>query len=103
MPFITPQIIEGLSRYREGVGAVVPLVQGYPQPLAAFYAKNSQEVVREILNGEGNHSLRAVLERLTVRYVEESEMPETTSAERSFFDLDTPQDVEQAMNQESTK
>jgi molybdopterin-guanine dinucleotide biosynthesis protein A len=44
-----------------------------------------------------------VLERLAVRYVEESEMPETTSAERSFFDLDTPQDVEQAMNQESTK
>ena len=103
MPFITPQIIEGLSRYREGVEAVVPLVQGYPQPLAAYYAKSCLEMVREILNGDGKHSLRAVLDRLAVRYVEESEMPEAALVGRSFLDLDTPQDVEQAMNQENTK
>jgi molybdopterin-guanine dinucleotide biosynthesis protein A len=103
MPFITPQIIECLSRYRERVEAVVPMVHGYPQPLSAFYAKSCLHVVREILDGDGRHSLRAVLDRLNVRYVNENEMQEADPALRSFFDLDTPQDMEQAMNQESAK
>lgn len=51
MDEVYPQIIEGLSRYREGVEAVVPLVQGYPQPLAAFYAKNSQEGCEDEMDG----------------------------------------------------
>jgi molybdopterin-guanine dinucleotide biosynthesis protein A len=103
MPFIAPQIIECLSRYREGVQAVVPLVNGYPQPLAAFYAKGCLDVVSEILNGDGKHSFRAVLDRLKVRYVNENEMHEADPALRSFFDLDTPQDWAEAMNREKIK
>ena len=99
MPFITPQLIKCLSRYREGVEAVVPMVHGYPQPLVAFYAKESLGVVNEILNGNGKHNFRAVLDRLNIRYVHENEMLEGIPNLRSFFDLDTPQDVEKAMNQ----
>jgi len=36
MPFITRQLIECLAGFREGVDAVVPVVQGYPEPLAHF-------------------------------------------------------------------
>jgi molybdopterin-guanine dinucleotide biosynthesis protein A len=103
MPFITPRVVECLSRYRGGVEAVVPLVQGYPQPLAAFYAKGTLDVVSEILKGNGKHSFRAVLDRLTVRYVNEIEMREAAPASRIFFDLDTPHDMEQAMDQERIK
>lgn len=93
MPFISPQIIECLSKYRDGVEAVVPIVQGYPQPLAAFYAKSSLDAIRNILHGNEKHSVRAVLERLNVRYVNESEMQGEDPALRTFFDLDTLQDL----------
>ncbi len=76
------------------------MVHGYPQPLAAFYATSCLDVVQDILNGNGKHSLRALLERLQVRYVSEEQMLAVDPQLRSFFDLDTPQDVARAMNQE---
>lgn len=102
MPFITPAVIEYLARQRANHQAVVPIVQGYPQPLAAFYATSCLAVARDCLSGSGKHSLRELLEHLQVRYVNEAEMLEadpdpltTLSAKdlESFFDLNTPQDV----------
>ncbi|MDZ4203021.1 MAG: molybdenum cofactor guanylyltransferase [Gallionella sp.] len=98
MPFITPPLIEHLARQRADWQAVVPMVGGYPQPLAAFYATSCLGEVRRLLGGSGRHSLRALLDSLRVRYVDEAEMLAADPQLRSFFDLDTPQDVERAMN-----
>ena len=123
MPFITPAVIELLAGYRGkplpaspcqgrssppspdkgrqgGVGfqAVVPMVRGYPQPLAAFYAASCLNEVNKLLSGSGKHSLRALLDQLRVCYVGEEEMLAADPQLRSFFDLDTPQDMARAMN-----
>lgn len=112
MPFITPAVIEYLARQRADRQAVVPIVQGYPQPLAAFYAASCLAVARDCLNGSGKHSLRALLKHLQVRYVNEAEMleadpdPSTTFKTKglaNFFDLDTPQDVLLAINHRERK
>jgi molybdopterin-guanine dinucleotide biosynthesis protein A len=103
MPFITPQLIECLAGFRTGVDAVVPIVAGYPQPLAAFYACHNLGALRGILNGNGRHSLRELLAKLTVRYVSETEMHAADPALRSFFDLDTPRDVAMANNMKEVK
>ena len=99
MPFIKPALIEYLAGQRADCQAVVPLVHGYPQPLAAFYSTSCLDIVESILNGNGKHSLRALLERLQVRYVSEEQMLAVDPQLRSFFDLDTPQDVAIAMNE----
>jgi molybdopterin-guanine dinucleotide biosynthesis protein A len=99
MPFITPAVIEYLALQRADCQAVVPVVGGYPQPLAAFYSGNCLDVVRNILNSNGKHSLLALLEMLQVRYVGEDQMQAVDPQLRSFFDLDTPQDVVRVMNQ----
>jgi molybdopterin-guanine dinucleotide biosynthesis protein A len=96
MPFITPAVIEYLALQRADCQAVVPMVGGYPQPLAAFYATSCLKVVRDILNSNGKHSMLAPLEMLQVCYVSEEQMQAIDPQLRSFFDLDTPQDVEQA-------
>lgn len=96
MPFITRQLIENIDKFREGVDAVVPVVQGYPQPMAAFYATRCLGALREILDDSGRHSLRELLDRLNVRYVNEADLRETDL--RSFFDLDTPEDLALAEN-----
>jgi molybdopterin-guanine dinucleotide biosynthesis protein A len=82
-----------VADYRADYQAVVPVVQGHPQPLAAYYAGSCLGKLSAHLAGGGKNSLRAVLEQLRVRYVDESELLKVDPALRSFFDLDTPQDV----------
>jgi molybdopterin-guanine dinucleotide biosynthesis protein A len=97
MPFVEPAMVELLGQYRGQYQAVVPVVHGHPQPLAAFYAKSCLGAIRAHLAGGGKNSLRAVLEQLQIRYVDETELLKADPALRSFFDLDTPQDVAIAM------
>ena len=98
MPFVVPEVVELLARYRLQHQAVVPVVHGHPQPLAAFYAASCVAPLRASLAAQ-QKGLRGVLKQLDVRYVDEAEMLEADPHLRSFFDLDTPQDVAQAMNQ----
>ncbi|MFZ5522588.1 MAG: molybdenum cofactor guanylyltransferase [Pseudomonadota bacterium] len=98
MPFIVPEVIELLWQRRDDCQAVVPVVHGYTQPLAAFYAQTSLGVMRTILESDGKKSLQAVLKRLEVRYVEESQIQSVDPCLRSFLDLDTPQDVAAALH-----
>jgi molybdopterin-guanine dinucleotide biosynthesis protein A len=96
MPFIEPSLVEWLGRFRSTYQAVVPVVQGHPQPLSAFYAASCLASMRESL-AMRDKSLRGALQALDVRYIDEAEMLDTDPRLRSFFDLDTPQDVEKAL------
>ena len=97
MPFVVPEVVELLAGYRLKHQAVVPVVHGHPQPLAAFYAASCLAPLRASLAAQ-QKGLRGILKQLDVRYVGEAEMLEADPHLRSFFDLDTPQDVEAAMN-----
>ena len=100
MPFVQPALIERLAQQRAAYQAVVPVVHGHPQPLAAFYSATVLPSIQDILSGNGKHSLRAALEQLNVRYVDESELLAADSDLRSFFDLDTQQDLAVARRRE---
>lgn len=93
MPFVQPALIEQLAAKRADYQAVVPVVNGHPQPLATFYSVTCLASIQALLVNEGKRSLRAVLEQLKVCYVEESELLASDPSMRSFFDLDTPQDL----------
>ena len=99
MPFVRPALIEQLANYRSGVDAVVPLVDGHPQPLAAFYSIDALPAVRALATGEGKRSLRAALERLQVAYVHAADLIAADPGLGSFVDLDTPEDLAKAKNQ----
>ncbi|MEO8410865.1 MAG: NTP transferase domain-containing protein, partial [Propionivibrio sp.] len=100
MPFLRPALIERLAHERDGHQAVVPMVGGHPQPLAAFYSTSALPVIENLLAGKEKNSLRAALTQLNVRYVAESELLAADPGLRSFFDLDTPQDLALALQQE---
>ena len=99
MPFVRPALIEQLANYRTGVDAVVPLVDGHPQPLAAFYSIDALPAVRALATGEGKRSLRAALERLQVAYVHAADLITADPGLDSFVDLDTPEDLAKAIDQ----
>lgn len=95
MPFVPEAVVEYLATRRKGHQAVVPLAGGYPQPLAAFYARSGLGVLRAALAAD-DRSLRGALAKLDVCYVGEEELRGHDPQSRSFFDLDTPQDFRAA-------
>ena len=94
MPYISSQLIELIDKYRFEHQAVVPVVCGYPQPMAAFYSVGCLDVIRQALAGK-DKSLRGVLRQLDVCYVDEAGMND--AALHSFVDLDTPEDYAAAI------
>lgn len=97
MPFLKPQVVELLARSRAAHQAVVPVVAGHPQALAAFYAGSCLEQMRASLLTQ-DRSLRGVLRKLDVCYVDQAGLLEADPRLDSFFDLDTPQDVATALH-----
>lgn len=97
MPFLHPALIRALAKRREGFDAVVPVVQGHPQPLAAFYAARTLPALRAVLVGQGKRGLRTALERLDVCLVHEGDIRGVDPGLRGFIDLDTPGDVATAL------
>ena len=100
MPYLNPDVIRNLAARRDSFQAVVPVIQGVPQPLAAFYAVTALPTMRMVLAEPGKHSLRSVLERLHVCLVHESRFQDVDPGLRSFIDLDTPDDVAAARRNE---
>ena len=98
MPFIAPAAIEYLAQQRAGYQAVVPMIAGHPQPLAAFYAAEALPSVRAVLAGEGKRSFRVALERLRKNHVNEEDLRSYDPGLRGFTDLDTPAEVAAAMH-----
>jgi molybdopterin-guanine dinucleotide biosynthesis protein A len=92
MPFVAPALIRHLANCRATHQAVVPIVQGYGQPLAAFYAHSALPLLQASL-ASGEKSLTRALKLLDVCYVAADELVQFDPQLRSFFDLDTPQDA----------
>jgi molybdopterin-guanine dinucleotide biosynthesis protein A len=106
MPFVQAALIEQLAQRRADCQAVVPVVHGHAQPLAAFYATSCLAPIRALLDATeqgGKRSLRAALAQLNVCYVDESDLLAGDPGLRSFFDLDTPQDLAAAMHSEESR
>jgi molybdopterin-guanine dinucleotide biosynthesis protein A len=97
MPYVKPDVVELLGAFRGSHQAVVPVIGGYPQPLAAFYAGSCVDVMRACLSRD-DKSLRGALKQLDVCYVDEAELSMADPSLRSFVDLDTPQDLAAALN-----
>jgi molybdopterin-guanine dinucleotide biosynthesis protein A len=77
--------------------AVVPLQSdGRPQPLCAIYNKASCLAAAEKSIALGEHSPRAMLDRIETRYVNFSEFRSLSGSENFFFNLNRPEDYERA-------
>lgn len=92
MPFVSPALVEKLALKRAAQHAVIAVVEGRLQPLAGFYSTRSLAILRANL-ALGQKSLVVALRNMEVSYADEGELLETDPFLRSFFDLDTPQDL----------
>ncbi|MCL2076432.1 MAG: molybdenum cofactor guanylyltransferase [Betaproteobacteria bacterium] len=98
MPYLLPEVIERLAACRAaGHQAVVPVIDGQPYPLTAFYAVSSLPTLRSVLARPGKPGLLAALPELDTCRVGERHLTDIDLKLHSFIDLDTPEDATRAL------
>jgi molybdenum cofactor guanylyltransferase len=104
MPFVNPGLfgilcqLAGETDYggRRRWDAVVPRVDGYPQMLHTLYHRAMLPTFRRCMD-RGDLKLLSVLPAARVRYMEEDEMTPVDPDLRSFVNVNTRADWEQAL------
>lgn len=94
-PFIEPALLRLLLDERRGHDAVVPTVDGRPEPQLAVYQKTCIPALQRALNSE-DFALTTFLRHVRVCYVEEERLREADSLLRSFFNINDPQQLAKA-------
>jgi molybdopterin-guanine dinucleotide biosynthesis protein A len=96
MPLVRPALLRYLVERIADHEACVPRVDGVAVPTCAVYARRVAPVAQAVV-AAGERSLRALLDRLSVRWVDDAELREVDPDLRSFIDCDTPQDYARAL------
>ena len=96
MPLVTPALLRLLHALAGDADACVPRVDGIAVPTCAVYRREVVAIAGPLV-ARGARALRALLEGLSVRWVEESELRTVDPDLVSFIDCDTPEDYARAL------
>ncbi len=96
MPFLNSAVVTYLlSRTDDRIDAVIPrLAEGW-EPLCAVYSKNILPVIERSLEA-GEHKIKKALEGINYRIVESGEVRPFDPRLLTFFNINTPQDLDLA-------
>ena len=96
MPFLNTDLIAHMLTLREDYDAVVPLLDGYPEPTHAAYSKACLPHIESRLEA-GQLKIAGFFDDVRVRYVSESEIDSFDAERLSFFNVNRPDDLERAL------
>jgi molybdenum cofactor guanylyltransferase len=97
MPFVSSDLLAFLFAEAEKSGSIVavPRVGNGLQPLCAIYRRDFATASEQALRA-GKYKIDAVFSTLSIRVIEELELAAAGFTERSFFNVNTPQDHQSA-------
>lgn len=96
MPFIKPELLRFMIAQIGGdIDIVVPRVGGYPQGLHAIYSQSCRQPIQEQLAANRLKVIR-FYDRMRVRYLDEADYEPYDVDGRSFVNLNTPEELQQA-------
>lgn len=97
LPFVTHRLFSRLASLCSGYDTVVPVDEAARmQPLCALYRRAACLPAATDLLNRGEHRAGALLESVATRFVTHSEIADLDAATRFFFNVNTPEDYEQA-------
>ena len=96
MPLLRPALARRLVGLAREVDALVPVVDGFPVPTCAVYAKAVAERARELVAARELRP-RAFLERVETRFVPAEELHDVDPRLDSFRDCDTEEEYRAAL------
>jgi molybdopterin-guanine dinucleotide biosynthesis protein A len=95
MPLISMSLVRHIVSLRAEHRAVAPMVAGRPEPLLAVYSIDCLPELEMILDSGGG-PVRSLLEAVSAHYVEEEELRRFDPDLQSFFNVNTPEELEEA-------
>ncbi|MGH2541991.1 MAG: molybdenum cofactor guanylyltransferase [Ardenticatenaceae bacterium] len=97
MPFLNMALFEYMLSLREGFDAVVPLLDGRPEPTHAVYSKACLEPIERKLKAN-DLKIAGFFDEVRVRYVPEEDVEKHDPERLSFFNVNTQEDLERALS-----
>lgn len=96
MPFLSAPLLADLAGLRDGVDAVVPVVDGRPEPTHALYSRRCLPAIESRLRA-GQLKISGFFDDVAVRYVPESDIRRFDPDLLSFFNINRPEDLSRAI------
>ncbi|NLA27637.1 MAG: molybdenum cofactor guanylyltransferase [Firmicutes bacterium] len=95
MPFINLDLVRYMSAFAPHYDVVVPHIGSYYQPLHAYYHRSCIEPIRRQIE-EGECKVTAFYDKINVRHIGYSEVAPFDPGQRSFFNVNTWDDYQEA-------
>ena len=95
MPFLCGPLLSHLASLRADVDAVVPMVDGRPEPTHALYSRRCLPAIEARLQAR-ELKISGFFEDVAVRYVPEDEVRSFDPDLLSFFNINRPEDLTRA-------
>ncbi len=92
MPFVDMNLVRYLVLLSEGYDVVMPYIGGEAEPLHAVYGKTCLLAIEDAIRA-GKRRIISFLPRVKVRDVREDEIQVLDPEFRSFFNVNTPEDL----------
>jgi molybdenum cofactor guanylyltransferase len=97
LPFVTSELLTRLANERTDHDAVVPIqLDGRPQPLCAFYRRDSCLPRATELIESGHRRPLDLLEVVKTRFVSFSDLSSLDQCQKFFLNINTPEDYYEA-------
>jgi molybdopterin-guanine dinucleotide biosynthesis protein A len=94
-PFVRPALFAYMVNLIGAFDVIVPRVENYPQGLHAIYSKACLGPIRERLDADRLHVI-GFYPKVNVRYLDKEEYAPFDLEGVSFFNINTPEELEQA-------
>lgn len=98
MPWLNRPLLEYMITLRETADVVVPRWEKYPEPLHAIYSKVCLAPIEEKLKAQ-LLKITGFFGQVSVRFVERDEIERFDKDGRSFANINSPEDLEEARGQ----
>jgi molybdopterin-guanine dinucleotide biosynthesis protein A len=96
MPFLNPRLIAYMGEIAAGQDAVVPMFDGFLEPLHAVYRKGILPAIETQIRKQ-DRRIRGLFDHIQVRYITEEEIVRFDPLKRSFRHLNTPKEYKEAV------
>lgn len=95
-PLLRPEVIQLLmAEVREDTDIVIPQTAEGLEPLCAIYSRRCLEPITRQLE-RGDYRIRSFFQRMNLRRVAEDKLRRVDPDLRSFYNINTPEDLERA-------